>query len=259
MDFNWIDDFITNEVLTYDSKINENELYVKSCCEYILYCYQLKNHKSVLSKQKIEILEKIADCNQIIYCKHILELCLFNKTSEPLEKYPDSIEFLYVLDLINGNSNIKLWNSIFSNFFRRISDNGITETEAYNLTHYIFYSTNFGEKCEIFETNINLKTSITSILNLCVTKFENEKNWDLCFELYICLLIVDSQYELMTKKISETSLIFFSKQGWVLSNGNNKNYFEINYQSLNFKQKYSLFHTTLLFDLLNVKIKNYAQ
>lgn len=256
MNFNWIDDFITNEVLTYDSEINENELYVKSCCEYILYCYQLKKHENILSKQKKKILKKIANCNQIIYCKHILELCLFDKTNKPLEKYPDSIEFFYVLDLMQGKSNIKFWNSVLSIFFRRISKNGITEIEAYNLTHYIFYSTNFGEKCEIFELNIDLKTFLLSLINLCIMKFEYEKNWDLCFELYICLLIVDSQYEIISKKINANLLTFVSNQGWILSNGNNKSYFEKNYHNLTFKQKYSLFHTTLLFELLNVKIKN---
>ncbi|MBK7812098.1 MAG: hypothetical protein IPI50_12870 [Saprospiraceae bacterium] len=259
MDYNWIDDFISNEVLTYDVKNNEDELYVKSCCEYILYCYQIKSHQIKLTEQNYCTLLKLTDCTQLIYCKHILDLCLNGTTNETQEKYPDSVEYFYVLDLIKGRSNEKFWNVIFSNFLRRISDKGITENEAYNLTHYIFYSTNFGINCKILQLNLKLKISLTAILDLCVSKFESEKNWDLCFELYICLLIVDSQYEIVMKKISTYHSIFYSGQGWILSNGDNKKYFEVNYSNLNFKQKYSLFHTTLLYNLLTVKIQNYSQ
>ncbi|PPK87749.1 hypothetical protein CLV84_0700 [Neolewinella xylanilytica] len=252
---NWIDSFISDNILVCDSAYVE--LQTKACCEYVLYCSQLKQ-REILTEKHISILNKIRFSN-VAYFEPLLNFCILEELPEISLKLPPSIEVKYIISIISNNEDYSYWNRLLCLFLRKFAVSGLSRHNMYEFTHVIFYSSNFGLNRFISQLDNSIVASLVEITGCCIKICNLSLNWDLARELYLVLLILDSSCsaEIMQLVNTENNVIK-SKQGWFLSDGKNLGYYEKLENDLSFTQKYSLYHTTLICSLLEIVIASHG-
>lgn len=254
---NWVNSFVCNEILVCNS-INK-ELQTKSCCEFLLFCYNLKLIGK-LDYERINLLKLFESIVDIQFYKPLYQICTNDLENIETDKM-ECIENKFIESVVTGYDNYDYWLSLLNKHLMAIVKTGLNKQSIYNLTHIVFYSTNFGNNDFINRINIDIKKIIEDILKICITFCEKNYNWDLLREVYLSMYYFDTVYnnEFKTRIKSENKHIK-SNMGWYLSDGLNLEYFENNYHELSFIQKYSLYHTTLICELLEKTIskKNYA-
>lgn len=249
---NWINSFIQSEVLVHSS-INE-ELRTKASCEYILYCY-INQSFTHLDIDTVSTLKKIETTSKLEYYKPLLDVCLNRNNGEFVEKI-DCLESKYVQSIFNKDFDFIYWTNIIIHYIKSFLSKGLDTENSYNLTHIIFYSTNFGLNEYSSEMNAQIKSILIEFVELAINRARKDFNWDLIRELYLCLIILApiKLFE-VSKSVSLEDKRIKSKYGWYLSDGNNRLFYEQNYDNLCLKEKYSLFHTTLICSILENKLR----
>ena len=249
---NWIDSFVVDEILVCNLK--NKDLQTKSCCEFLLFCYNLKL-RGALDSAKLELLRKIKLDDHIQFYDPLLQICLDGLINIDILKI-ECVENKFIESTVQGYINYDYWLSLTNKHLYNIILNGLEKKSIYRLTHIIFYSTNFGTNDFIAKIDSRIKNIILDILIVCSNYCERKQNWDLLRELYLSLLYVEPSYQLfIQKKLRVEDRKIKSRMGWYLSDGENLAFYEKQYSQLAFIQKYSLFHTTLICELLEISIQ----
>jgi hypothetical protein len=241
----WLNSYIKDLIISNSSN---DELLSKALGEFSLYCFFLKRNNCLDSTNK-EILTSIF--NKYVNLNHLSYFTFYclDKDYSNLNYTLDTkcLELFYINSFFFKKEMD--WNSYYYDYIKDINEKGITIDNTYFLTHIIYYSEDFG--LSSLSLNGKLLIIIKNILELSETKFRNLHNWDVLREIYLSRCIIDESYNKKVYKLIEDENKFIkSKFGWYLSDGKNIEYYEKNYNLLSSRQKYSLFHTTLVSKLL---------
>lgn len=249
----WSLSFLENEILVCNS--NYSELQTKSCCEFILFCFQLKQNKLLNSNYKT-VLRAIESKTDSVYYEPLLKICLDKRTAF-IKKENVGIESAYIDSILENYPDFYFWNNLLLSFIQKVISRGMDRLTMYEFTHVIFYATNFGHNTFLDQVPNNIKNAVKNIILDCIHVCRTTENWDLLREFYITLLIFEPKYvTIITNAVYIENCIMKSEHGWFLSNGRDLRYYENNYESLSFKQKYCLYHTTLISELLDVYLRD---
>ena len=142
------------------------------------------------------------------------------------------------------------WSESLVNTFKKIEANGFNLKNAYLLTHIIFYSTCFG-RSSYWKYKNKLICILSDILDVFEEISRKECNWDLLREIYLSKIYLNIEdVSVIKSHFRNENSIILSSQEWFLSDGVRLKYFERKYKTLTHKERYSLFHTTIISLLL---------
>jgi len=253
----WVVNYFSETLLEIDPLIDKTIFY-KSIGEFTLFCYLLKRNDLLISDY-LNLINKASKLDYKdyvggIYIKKLIAICLdinyCNNNKEIIEDY-SSIEELYFISIFNSINCNKEWDQQVLEFISVIKKEGLDIKSLYHLTHLIFFSSNFGFNMYWIKCDNQIKRVIIDILYLGLSKCKISQNWDLLNELYLCFIFIEKEFITnFSQEIFSSFSLYKSKYGWYLSDGNNLKFYEDNFSKLNFKHLYSIFHTTIITELL---------
>jgi hypothetical protein len=246
------------EILSNGNSTLDKDIKYKSIGEFTLFCFLLKRD-NLLIPDYLNLVRKMngldyKEYKGKKYIKGLICLCLetiaLDKKKE-IKKEFNSIEELYFISVfhkINSNSS---WDKAIIEFICLTQREGLNIASLYNLTHLVFYSSDFGHSDYWTKVNQKLMSIILDIIEVGITKCKRFKNWDLLVELYLSLIFIHRE-QIFNLQDEMCKCIHFNKSkfGWYLSDGDNLKFYEENFNTLNINHVYCIFHTTLVTELL---------
>lgn len=152
------------------------------------------------------------------------------------------IEQAYFLEASGFELPATFWDSAARSHLKKAAVSGCSLAEVYQLTHVIYFGTDFGERrfCE------EIEPILIALVLASIPRAVEIENWDATAELGLALLCLSSRhYDVALSTIT----LLKEKQssyGWVLSDGNRLPVYEARNSELTDRESYSLFHTTLV-------------
>jgi len=191
-------------------------------------------------------------------------LCLDLAESKCKEKFPyieeitskkghvsSNIELAYILSKCGVDLPSGYWNRQLIELFNRFlnCEESSYRTILYDLTHIIFFATNFGYN-EFPEKTSGLTTSSSEILLESFKTSVFEKDWDLAIELIISLVIIKSDRVSFERLLEMVNSLLQNQRadGAFVSDGDPESKPEV----ISYKNAYSVFHTTTIAVLLKL-------
>lgn len=172
------------------------------------------------------------------------------------EHISNNIELAYIISQCGVSLPLNYWDSQLVKVFCELLNGKESNYRKvlYDLTHVIFFATNFG--CRIFpvKTACLLKTSV-EILFKAVEKSILEQDWDLAIELLIALVVIQSGEIENQEMLSLTQTLLKNQRadGAFVSDGNPKG----NPETISHRNAYSVYHTTAIAVILNLLIEKH--
>jgi hypothetical protein len=253
----WAIHYLSEILSLSDDGIVKN-LKFKSLGEFSLFCYLLKRD-NLLSQEYLDVIQNITSKEYEGYeGKKVINglICYCLETKLPFDKEEKSKEFnsveeLYFTSIFHHIECDKCWDRQIVEFIDLIQNQGLSSESLYFLTHLVFYSSDFGGNIYWTKFNGKIVSVILDVTKAGIVSCKKSKNWDLLFELYLSLIFI-SREQALNLKAEIYSLLKYNKSkfGWYLSDGSNLKSYEKNFKQLKINHAYSLFHTTLIAELL---------
>lgn len=164
-----------------------------------------------------------------------------------------SIEHAYILGVSGKEQNKEYWSIAASMLMKEMLNDGASRKWLYQLTHLVFFNSNFGSN----KPSLGMASVlISSIYDICRSTFFDavqNKDWDLAIELALACSYLRDENSIdsdMQLHITDSILKQQLANGCVLSDGEWRDM----PSKFNSKLSYSLFHTTTVAILLLLEL-----
>ena len=274
---NWISEYV-HCILAECGPDSLSGLHFKALGEYSLLLSILRSHnpnewKCILDSQNSQkIASQLKDNSN--FCSELLEHCQLakfmeialnqeflppKKLLETIKKQPSSnlvsIEHYYLMETAGLQSGPGFWMDATLAFLSHVATHGIDVADQYQLTHLIFFSTDFGkrEMAVPYEQRRILHQLIHRSLDLAI----EDVNCDLVAELCISGLLIERAF--LASSLAQNALALLvesqSDEGWLMSDYSAYQDSPPLSRNERKKTKYALFHTTCITIVLDTLMK----
>ena len=171
----------------------------------------------------------------------------------------EHIYFAYFYQLSGGKIEVDFWEKALSNTIALFSSKGLTKKLVYQLTHFLFFCTDFGLQslsCLKEDTYIH---RVNELLWTSCNHFVKNKEYDLLIEVLLsieCLKKTDCTKNIIDHFKSWQSVFKESQsgQGYFLPEATDIDLGQFSLKTNSYQILYPIFHTTIVAVLLGLKL-----